>query len=133
VHPLWIFLIALAIGLGAVLALQARWRRARRAGVPARTLVTRNALGWLAAVVAGVSAYAVFGSVLQVASNRESAILSAIIGLGAFTLVADRARRGPDGPRADFASAASNGALQLAVLVGFPVAALFGIYWMFGN
>jgi hypothetical protein len=133
VHPLWIFLIALATALGSVFALQARWGRARRAGIPPRTLVTRNALGWLAAVVAGASAYAVLGGTLQVASNRDSAMLSAIIGLGAFTLVAGRARRGPDGPRADFASAALSGALQLAVLVGFPVAAFFGIYWMFGN
>jgi hypothetical protein len=133
VHPLWIFLIALATALGSVFALQARWSRARRAGIPVRTLVIRNALGWLAAVVAGASAYAVLGGVLQVASNRDSAMLSAIIGLGAFTLVAGRARRGSDGPGADFANAALSGVLQLAVLVGFPLAAVFGIYWMFGN
>jgi hypothetical protein len=133
VHPLWIFLIALATALGSVFALQARWSRARRAGIPARSLVARNALGWFAAVVAGASAYAVMGGLFQDASNRDSAMLSAIIGLGAFTLVAGRARRGLDGPRADFAGAALSGALQLAALAGFPVAAFFGIYWMFGN
>jgi hypothetical protein len=33
VHPLWIFLTALAVGLGAIFALQARWSRARQAAV----------------------------------------------------------------------------------------------------
>lgn len=132
-HPLWIFLTALAIGLGAIFALQARWSRARQAGSPPRSIVIRNALGWLAALAAGLAAYAVSSGLLQGMSNRDSAILSAIIGLGAFTLVAGRATRGPDGQRADFASAAVSGVLQLAVLAGFPVAFIFGIYWLFGN
>lgn len=132
-HPLWIFLTALAVGLGSIFALQARWSRARQAGSLPRDIVVRNALGWLAALAAGLAAYAVIGGLLQGMSNRNSAILSAIIGLGAFTLVAGQAMRGPDEQRADFASAAVSGVLQLAVLVGFPVAFIFGIYWLFGN
>lgn len=132
-HPLWIFLIALAVGLGSIFALQARWSRARRAGSPPRDILVRNALGWLAAVAAGLAAYAVIGGLLQGMSNRNSAILSAVIGLGAFTLVTGRATPGPDGSGADFANAAVSGLLQLAVLVGFPLAFVFAIYWLFGN
>jgi hypothetical protein len=132
-HPLWIFLIALAVGLGSIFALQARWSRARRAGSAPRDIVVRNALGWLAAVAAGLAAYAVIGGLLQGMSNRNSAMLSAVIGLGAFTLVSGRATRGPDGRRADFASAAVSGLLEFAVLVGFAAAFFFGIYWLFGN
>jgi hypothetical protein len=133
VHPLWIFLTALAVGLGSIFALQARWSRARRSGSPARDIVVRNALGWLAAAAAGLAAYAVIGVLLQGMSNRNSASLSTIIGLGAFTLVAGRATRGPDGRTADFASAAVSGLLQFAALVGFAAAFFSGIYWLFGN
>jgi hypothetical protein len=132
-HPLWIFLTALAVGLGSIFALQSRWNRARRAGSPARDIVVRNALGWLAAVATGLAAYAVIGGLLQGMSNRNSAMLSAVIGLGGFTLVAGRATRGPDGRKADFASAAVSGLLQFAVLVGFAAVYFFGIYWLFGN
>ena len=132
-HPLWIFLTALAVGLGSIFALQARWGRARRAGSAPSDIVVRNALGWLAAVAVGLAAYAVIGGLLPGPSNRNSAMLSAVIGLGAFTLVAGRATRGPDGRRADFASAAVSGLLQFAVLVGFAAAFFSGIYWLFGN
>jgi hypothetical protein len=63
-HPLWIFLTALAVGLGSIFALQARWGRARRAGSAPSDIVVRNALGWLAAVAVGLAAYAVIGGLL---------------------------------------------------------------------
>jgi hypothetical protein len=89
VRPLWIFLTGLVVGLGSILALQAR--------------------------------------------NRETASASAKVGLAAFTLASGLARPRPDALRADFAGAAISGLLQLAVVVGFLVALVFGTYWLFGN
>jgi hypothetical protein len=95
--------------------------------------VVRNALGWLAAVAADLAAYAVIRGLPQGTSNRNSGILSAIIGLAAFTLVSVRATLNADGRRADFARATMGGLLQVAAVVSFPVAFIFGIYWLFGN
>ena len=132
-HPLWFFLTGLVVGLGSIFALQARWSRTRQLGASAREALVWNALGWFAAVVAGLAAHALIQVVLPQAQNRETAIASALVGVAAFTLASGLARRRPKAPQADFSGAATSGLLQLAVLVGFSVALVFGTYWLFGN
>lgn len=131
-HPLWSFLIALVVGLLALFALQARWARTRDAGIPVRERLVAAVAGWIAGLLAGAAAYGLAGTLLPAASNRNSAILAAVFGLATYTLAAGFARRAADGPAA-FREAAVGGALQLAALVSLPLAAMFALYWLFGN
>jgi hypothetical protein len=132
VHPLWSFLLALVVGLGAAFALQVRWARARAAGVGLRERWMAALAGWVAGLLAGAAVYGLAGAVLPAAPHRDSAILAAVFGLAAYTLAAGFARRAAGGPAA-YREAAIGGALQLAVLVSLPLAALLALYWLFGN